>query len=122
MEQPKTIKIDNVEYVRADSISTQKESTDGMRYVIVRGRDSGAFAGFYQADINGEVTLINSRRLWYWEGASSLSQLATDGVSKPENCKFPCEVGEHLIKDAIEVIYCTEKAYESIKGVPVWEA
>jgi hypothetical protein len=120
--KPETIKIDNVEYVRADKRNTQKESTDGMRYVIVRGKDSGAFAGFYQADINGEVTLLQSRRLWYWEGAASLSQLATDGTSNPSGCKFPCEVDEHLIKDAIEVIYCTEKAYESIKGVPVWEA
>lgn len=41
--------------------------------------------------------LKNARRLWYWDGAASISQIAVDGVSKPENCKFPESVSEILI-------------------------
>jgi hypothetical protein len=63
----------------------------------------------------------NARRLWYWDGASSLSQLAMEGVKKPENCKFPCEVARIELTEAIEIIDCTEEAKQSIAGVPVWK-
>ena len=63
----------------------------------------------------------NARRLWYWDGAASLSQLAMEGTSKPENCKFPCEVDRVELLQAIEILGVTEKAKDSIKGVKVWE-
>lgn len=62
----------------------------------------------------------NARRLWKWEGAASLSQLATDGTSKPSDCKFPCEVDTIELLNAIEILDCTQKAQESIASVAVW--
>lgn len=92
-----------------------------MRYVIVRTYSAGVFAGEL-ANRNGkEVTLINARRLWYWKGAASLSQLAMEGTSNPDECKFPCEVDEVELLEAIEILYVTEKAKESIKSVKVWK-
>ena len=61
------------------------------------------------------------RRLWYWEGAASISQLAKDGTCRPENCKFTVTVDEILVLDAIEIDKCTEKAVESILGVTEWK-
>ena len=63
------------------------------KYVIVRTFAMGVFAG----ELNEESTetkkvLNNARRIWYWKGAASLSQLAIDGTSDPKGCKFPCEV------------------------------
>jgi hypothetical protein len=118
-DSPKTIKIDNVEYVPKDSY-TPAEQLDGMDYVIIRGEDSGVFAGYLKSRNGREVILLDARRIWYWDGASSLSQLAMEGTSKPENCKFPCEVSKVQILDAIEVLDCTEKSRESIKSVSVW--
>ena len=66
------------------------------------------------------MTLTNCRRLWYWDGAASISQLAVDGVTKPNNCKFTVVVEEILIMGVIEIIPCTEKAIESIEGVKEW--
>lgn len=120
MSEPKTIKIDEVEYVRKDSLEEKPEQLDGMDYCIVRGDRSGVFAGYIQDRKDNEVTIINARRLWYWDGAASLSQLAVDGVSKPQNCKFPKEVSELLVLDAIEIIPCTAKAKKSIGLVGVW--
>jgi hypothetical protein len=117
---PKTIKIDEIEYVRKDSLEEEAEQLDGMDYCIVRGDRSGVFAGYIRERKDNEVTIINCRRLWYWDGAASLSQLAVDGVSKPQNCKFPKEVGEMLVLDAIEIIPCTAKAQKSIGLVGVW--
>lgn len=92
-------------------------------YAIVRGDRSGVFAGNIKEDSeNGrEIILQNCRRLWYWSGAASISQIAKEGVKNPDSCKFTCEVSEIRIKDVIEVIPTTEKAEANIKAVPVWE-
>ena len=91
------------------------------KYCIIRTYSAGVFAGFLES-IEGKVgTVIAARRIWYWDGAASLSQLAMEGTSKPENCKFPCEVESVLLTEIIEVIPCTDKAIESIKGVAIWK-
>jgi len=117
MSKPETIKIDEVEYVRKDSTSKEVEKN----YVIVRTYSAGVHAGELVERKGKEVFLKNARRLWYWDGAASLSQLAMDGVSKPENCKFPCEVTEIYLTEAVEIISCTKKAMDSIKGVKQWK-
>lgn len=91
------------------------------RYCMVRTLSAGVFAGTVQAKDGKEVSLTDARRIWYWDGAASLSQLATSGTSKPENCKFPAPVSEVLLTEAIEIIQITDKARESIAGVPEWK-
>ncbi|CAB4132605.1 hypothetical protein UFOVP255_35 [uncultured Caudovirales phage] len=91
-------------------------------YVIVRTYSAGVFAGNLLSREAREVTLTNARRIWYWAGAASLSQLAMEGTSKPAECKFPCEVDQVLLLEAIEILSVTEKARQSIKQVPIWKA
>ena len=121
MTTPTVIKIDNVSYVREDSLQSLVDK-DGLPCVVIRGTSSGAFVGYLKSRVGTEVHLLQCRRLWYWEGAASLSQLAVDGVSKPKSCKFPAETPEHFILDAIEVIPCTAKAKKTIDSVAVWAA
>ena len=92
-----------------------------MKYVIVRTYSAGVFVGELKSRSGQEVVLLNARRLWYWDGAASLSQLAMEGVSKPENCKFPCEVDKVELLQAIEILDVTEKAKVIIKAVPIWK-
>ena len=92
-----------------------------QKYCIVRTYSAGVFAGYVVSRKGKEVVIADSRRLWYWEGASSLSQLAMEGVKYPDKCKFPCVVKETLLTEVIEIISCTPKAIKSIKGVPVWQ-
>lgn len=122
MAKAKTITIDGVEYVPADSIKSDAlaKNLDGMKYVIARTYSAGVFAGYLESRTGQEAVLRNSRRLWYWAGAASLSQLATDGTSKPGDCKFPCEVDSIELTQVIEVLSVTEKARLSIKSVAVW--
>lgn len=89
--------------------------------VIVRGDRSGVFFGTLTAKEGTEVKLENCRRLWYWDGAASISQIAVEGVTKPKNCKFTIPVDEIVILDAIEIMPCTEVAVEIIEGVKVWK-
>lgn len=91
-------------------------------YVIVRTRSAGVFAGTYENKENNEITLTNARRLWYWSGAASLSQLAMEGVSKPKDCKFPVEVSEVVLPETIEILKVSEIARKSIAEVKIWKA
>ena len=90
------------------------------RYCMVRTYSAGVFAGTVQSRDGKEVALTDARRIWYWDGAASLSQLATDGTSAPGNCKFPAAVDEVLLTEAIEIIPITDKARESIASVKAW--
>ena len=89
-------------------------------YVIVRTYSAGVFAGEIGLRDGQEVVLINARRLWYWDGAASLSQLANEGVKRPENCKFPAEVPYVLLLQVIEILPVSEAAHASIASVKPW--
>ena len=88
---------------------------------IFRGGGSGVFYGEMGERNGSEVQIINCRRLWSWEGAASLSQLALEGVKNPNGCKFTVTVPELTITDLIEFIPCSEAACSSIDGVAVWK-
>ena len=93
---------------------------DKQKY-IVRGDRSGVFYAEVVKREGQEAELANVRRLWYWEGAASLSQLALEGVKRPRNCKFTVTVPSIIVTDVIELIPCSEAACASIDGVPVWK-
>jgi len=112
------IEVNGVKYVPKGSIVNPVISDN---YVIVRTYSAGVHAGELVKHEGKLVTLKNSRRLWFWSGASSLSQLAMEGVKNPDKCKFPCEVTTLYLTEAIEVIPCTQVAINSIKGVKIWK-
>lgn len=89
--------------------------------VMVRST-AGVFVGELQAYQNEEATLKDVRRLWYWTGAASLSQLAQEGTNNPKACKFPCEVDRIIIPKVMEMLDVTAKAKKSIDSVPEWKA
>jgi len=92
----------------------------GMPYVIVRTYSAGVFAGLLESRVGKEVVMRDARRIWYWAGAASLSQLAMDGTSKPQECKFPVAVDRVVLLEAIEILDVRPVARASIEGVPVW--
>jgi hypothetical protein len=90
------------------------------KYCIVRTYSAGVHAGILKSREGKEVVIQDARRIWYWDGAASLSQLATDGTSAPDNCKFPAPVPEILLTEAIEIIPCSDRARASIDEVKPW--
>lgn len=111
--------INNKIEIKGDQQS-MAQPVDGMQYCIVRTYSAGVFAGHVKERNGREVELLNARRIWRWDGAASLSQLAVDGTSKPDKCRFPVEVPSVILLETIEIIPCTEKAQTSIKAVTVW--
>lgn len=91
------------------------------KYCIIRGQGFGVFAGTVEAVDGNRVLLKDARRLWYWDGAASLSQIAAEGVKAPQNCKFTVTVESVLLMDVIEIIPATEQAKAIINEVRVWK-
>ena len=118
--KPEVIKIDDVEYVRRDKINEAAPKRDGMKYCLVRTYSAGVFAGYIESRNGREVVIREARKIWYWAGAASLAQLAVNGTSKPEECKFPVAVDRIEVLEAIEILDVTSKAQESIARVPLW--
>lgn len=114
------VEVNGIKYVRKGSESPVLNK-DG--YVIARCQSAGVFMGhLIESDMSkGTCTLQNARRIWYWAGAASLSQLAMEGTSTPKDCKFPIAVTKIMLGGVVEIIPCTEKAVNSINSVPVWK-
>lgn len=94
-----------------------------LKYFMVRSKTAGTFFGRLESRNGAEVKLSCARRIYYWDGAASLSQLAMEGTKKPQNCRFPCEIDVLILTDANEIIEITRQdALDSLRSVPVWEA
>lgn len=89
--------------------------------VIVRADRAGVFFGEIKERNGSEVVMTNVRRLWYWDGAASLSQMANEGVKRPGKCKFTVVVPEMMILGVIEILPCSPEAVENLTNVPVWK-
>jgi hypothetical protein len=88
---------------------------------MVRAESAGVFYGTVVKKQGSEIIIEGARRVWYWEGAASLSQLATVGTSKPDNCKFPCAVSQVYLDKVCEIIPMTPSAVASLDAVAVWK-
>lgn len=91
------------------------------KYCIVRGNEFGVFAGTVAVVEGSTVLLKDARRIWYWDGAASLSQLAAEGVKAPKNCRFTVAVESIVLIGAIEIIPTTILAEMNIKEVTEWK-
>ena len=67
-----------------------------------------------------EVELVNSRRVYKWSGAMTLSCLAMEGTKNPEKCQFTQPVNSIELV-AIEIIKVSENGFNSLNSVPVWK-
>lgn len=91
------------------------------KYCVIRGDRSGVFAGILKEQKGREVILSDCRRLWYWNGACSISEIAKSGVIYPEDCKFTVIIDEIKLLDVIEIIPCTKEAEKCIREVKEWK-
>ena len=86
--------------------------------VLVRSYDAGVYFGTL-TKVEGEtVRMENVRNIWYWTGASCLSQIANDGI-KGE--KVSPVVGSMVINRVCQILPLTDKAIENLEAQPVWK-
>ena len=89
--------------------------------VIIRSGLAGVFIGEYVClHMDGKfVELNNVRKIWRWEGACAVEQVAIDGVKKGN---ITVVVDNMIIADPVQIIPCTPKASENIRGFEAWVA
>jgi hypothetical protein len=101
-----------------------KKSTNSrvkVKYVIVRCHDAGVHAGEYVSHSGREVVLKNSRRIWYWKGAASLSEIAVHGCKYPLECKITLPVPKITLVEACEIIECLPEGEKFLREVAAWK-
>jgi len=109
------IKIDGVTYVA--KVYMQEDDA-----CLVRTQSAGVFFGTLPNWNNGKIgTMHNATRIFYWVGAASLSQMAMEGVTHPNDCKFAVEVPIIYLTEIIEVLPLTRAAYKNLAAVPKWK-
>ncbi len=86
------------------------------QYVIIRSYGSGCHFGILKSfDPYTCVALLNSaRRLWYWDKAFTLSEVAVRGIGG--DSKLPVELEEITVCNVNEIIPATDAAISSIKN------
>ena len=91
------------------------------KYYIVRTAQAGVFFGKIKEKSHDEITMTDVRKLFYWNGACAVEEIATNGVARPDDCKFTVVIPEMTIADPIQIIPCTDKAVKILTGVSVWK-
>lgn len=117
------IEVNGITYVRKGAESVLAPTTDGMGYCVIRTYSAGVHIGYvaqFGSDNNPQYAkLLKSRRLHYWDGAASLSQVAMEGVNS--SSRIAMEIPEIELTDVIEVIPCSEEAMKFFQNAKVWK-
>ena len=90
--------------------------------VIIRADRAGVFFGTLTEKDGDEVLLTNARKLYYWNGAAAIEEIANIGTKKPKDCKFTVVVKSITIMQVIQILPCTGEAIKVIENVPEWRA
>jgi hypothetical protein len=85
-----------------------------MKYVVVRTYSAGVHVGELKARRGKEVDLVNARRIWSWQGANTLHEIALHGVG--EGSKVSETVAEIALTEAVEVIVASKEGAASLRA------
>jgi hypothetical protein len=84
------------------------------RAVIVRTSSAGVHFGYVAERRGKEIDLVRAKRIWNWQGANTLHEVANHGVGK--GSRVSEAVAEITLTEAIEVIGCTSAAVENLEA------
>ena len=102
-----------------DGEKYEKQQKFGL-IVLVRTYSAGVHFGVLESRNGKEVVLKDARRLWSWQGACSLNQVAMDGVDL-SNSKISVKVPFITLTEAIELIPMTPNAGKSMMEAKPWK-
>ena len=94
------------------------------QFYIIRADKAGVFLGKIEHIENGTVVCNSLRRLYYWEGALDVTQIAAHGVTSPDSCKFSVQFDKEdksTIFNVIEYHPASQKSIDSINKVKEWK-
>lgn len=86
------------------------------QYVVVRTLNAGVHVGeLVEHDAEKKVAILsNVRRIWRWDGANTLNEVANHGVAKTSKVSEPAEL--NTLSDVIEVLRATDEARKNLES------
>lgn len=87
----------------------QQSSPMVGKHCLVRTYSAGVHIGTVESQTGKQVILKNSRRLWKWGGAFTLSEVAATGVD-PSKSRMSVTTPVLVLTEAIEIIPVTASA------------
>ena len=88
--------------------------------VIIRTYSAGVHYGILNKVDNDVVELLNARRIHYWNGANSLTDIALGGISDKVTSRITKKLPSIILQNVIEIIECTDVAIEDLDNFPEW--
>lgn len=84
------------------------------KYVVVRTYSAGVHVGVLKSRNGQEVVLTEAKRIWQWQGANTLHEVAQNGIDKAS--KVSEESPTILLTQAIEIIPTSGKGEKCLRG------
>lgn len=120
--KPETMMIDDIKYVRADSVNSEPLNTDGMDYCIIRSREQGVMCGYVESITGRTVVLKQARQIWRYDSSFVLPDIAEKGMRNPKKAQMSKAMSQPMIMlEACGVLTCTKEAAEQLIGIPAVE-
>jgi hypothetical protein len=91
----------------------QEKKTVKGKPVIVRTYSAGVHFGYLAKREGKEVHLTDSRRIWYWKGANTLSEIALRGIGAGSKIADRVSI---VLTEAIEIIDCSKEAVKNLEA------
>ncbi len=89
--------------------------------VIIRTYSAGVHYGILNKVENDNVVeLKNARRIHYWNGANSLTDIALGGITDKITSRITKKLPSIILQNTIEIIECTELAIKDLDNFPEW--
>ena len=88
------------------------------KYCVIRTYSAGVHVGTVKSVNGTEVILEDSRRIWNWKGAFTLSEMSQKGISEG---RIAVSLPLLALTEAIEIIPCSEKAEKQLKAIKNYE-
>jgi len=83
------------------------------KYVVVRTYSAGVHVGVLKSRNGKEVVLTEAKRIWQWQGANTLHEIALNGIDKES--KVSEETPTVILTEAIEIIPTSSKGEKCLR-------
>ncbi len=84
------------------------------KYVVARTYSAGVHVGVLKSRNGQECVLTDAKRIWSWQGANTLHEIAASGASKAS--KVSDAVESILLTQVIELIPTTKEGEKCLRG------
>lgn len=84
------------------------------KYVVIRTYSAGVHIGVLKSHDSSLATLTDARRIWSWNKANTLHEVANNGVG--EGSRVSESVSEIVVNGVIEIIATTSSGEAALRG------